>query len=390
LSELQPPPSAAPGTAGTRYYLHVLLDDGASPGSSQIFNNHIPLDLDLDESINVTKTTPLVHVSRGQLVPYIITVTNGIDVSLPNVTIVDRFPAGFRYVEGSARLDGVPTEPAMAGRELSWSGLTVTPDNRHELKLLLAVGSGVGEGEFVNRAQAMSALTGGAVSVEASARVRIVPDPALDCTDVIGKVFDDENRNGLQDEGEAGIPGVRLATARGLLATTDQFGRYHVTCAITPHEGRGSNFVLKLDDRTLPSGYRGSTQALQVQRATRGKMLELNFGASIHRVIGLDLSDAVFEPGAIEMRELWKPRLELLLEELRVAPAVLRLSYLADLEDPRLVDARVKTLRRYIENAWTEGAGEAGPSYELAIEPDVFWRRDEPTGARERRKENRE
>jgi uncharacterized repeat protein (TIGR01451 family) len=389
-SQLQPPPSTMAGTAGTSYRLHLTFDDSLVPGSSQIYNNHIPLDLDLDESISVTKTTPLVHVSRGQLVPYIITLTNGVGVSLPNVTIVDRFPAGFRYVEGSARLDGVATEPTLTGRELSWSGLTVTPDNRHELKLLLAVGSGVGEGEFVNRAQAMSALTGGAVSAEASARVRIVPDPALDCTDVIGKVFDDENRNGLQDEGEAGIPGVRLATARGLLATTDQFGRYHITCAITPHEGRGSNFVLKLDDRTLPSGYRGSTQSLQVQRATRGKMLELSFGASIHRVIGLDLADAVFEPGSIEIRELWQPRLDLLLQELRAAPSVLRLSYLADLEDRQLVDARVKTMRRYIENAWIEGAGEAGPSYELAIEPEVFWRRDEPTGARERRRGNRE
>jgi hypothetical protein len=236
----------------------------------------------------------------------------------------------------------------------------------------------------------MSAITGGPASTEAQARVRIVPDPALDCTDVIGKVFDDENRNGLQDDGEGGIPGVRLATARGLLATTDRFGRFHITCAITPREGRGSNFVLKLDDRTLPSGYRGSTQSLQVQRATRGKMLEFNFGASIHRVIGLDLADAVFEPGSIEIRELWQPRLDLLLEELRAAPAVLRLSYLADLEDPQLVDARVKTLRRYIESQWVEGAGEAGPSYELAIEPEVFWRRGEPTDARERRRGNRE
>jgi hypothetical protein len=50
----------------------------------------------------------------------------------------------------------------------------------------------------------------------------------------------------------------------------------------------------------------------------------------------------------------------------------------------------LKTLRRYIENAWTAGASEAGPSYELAIEPEVFWRRDEPTGARERRRGNRE
>jgi uncharacterized repeat protein (TIGR01451 family) len=387
-SELQPPVSAAAGTPGTNYQLHMLFDDTFVPGSTQIFNNHIPLDLDLDESISVTKTTPLLHVSRGQLVPYIITLTNGVGLNLPDVTVVDRFPAGFRYVENSARLDGVPTEPTLVGRELSWSGLTVTPDGRHELRLLLAVGSGVGEGEFVNRAQAFSALTGGAVSVEALATVRIVPDPALDCTDVIGKVFDDANRNGLQDEGERGIPGVRLATARGLLATTDQFGRFHITCAVTPHEGRGTNFVLKLDDRTLPSGYRGSTRSLKIQRATRGKMLEFSFGASIHRVIGLDLADPVFEPGTIEMRGLWVPRLELLLQELRKAPAVLRLSYLADLEDPELVDARLKALRRRIEEAWE--ATEGGPAYELDIEPDVFWRRGEPTDARERRSGNRE
>ncbi len=387
-SELQPPASVPAGTPGTVYHLHLLFDDSFVPGSSQIFNNHIPLDLDLDESISVTKTTPLVHVARGQLVPYIITLTNGVGVNLPDVTVIDRFPAGFRYVEGSARLDGVPTEPTLAGRELSWSGLTVTPDGRHELKFLLAVGSGVGEGEFVNRAQAMSSLTGGAVSAEAQATVRIVPDPALDCTDVLGKVFDDGNRNGLQDDGERGIPGVRLATARGLLATTDQHGRFHITCAVTPHEGRGTNFVLKLDDRTLPSGFRGSTQSLQIHRATRGKALEFSFGASIHRVIGLDLADPVFEPGAIEIRDLWRPRLELLLQELRAAPAVLRLSYLADLEDPQLVDARLKALRRQIEEAWATTEG--GPAYELAIEPDVFWRRGEPTDARERRRGNRE
>jgi hypothetical protein len=264
----------------------------------------------------------------------------------------------------------------------------VTPDGRHELKLLLAVGSGVGEGEFVNRAQALSALTGNVLSTEATATVRIVPDPALDCTDVLGKVFDDANRNGLQDEGERGIPQVRLATARGLTAMTDAFGRFHITCAMTPHEGRGTNFVLKLDDRTLPSGFRASTNNLQVQRATRGKALEFNFGASIHRVIGLDLADPVFEPGSTQMRALWVPRLELLMTELRAAPAVLRLSYLADLEDPQLVDARLTALRRQVEAAWQ--AVEGGPSYELAIEPEVFWRRGEPTDARERRRGDRE
>jgi uncharacterized repeat protein (TIGR01451 family) len=382
-SALQPPASVAPRTSGTIYYLHLTFDSSLLPGSGQIFNNHIPLDLDLDESVAITKTTPMVNVVRGQLVPYTITVANGVGVNLPDVTVVDRYPAGFRYVEGSARLDGVPREPVSVGRELSWTGLTVTATGTHTLVMLLAVGSGVGEGEFVNRAQATSALTGRALSGEATATVRIVPDPALDCTDVLGKVFDDANRNGLQDEAEAGIPQVRLATARGLLATTDQFGRFHITCAITPHEGRGTNFVLKLDDRTLPSGYRASTSNLQVKRATRGKALEFNFGASIHRVIALDLADAVFEPDSTQIRPVWLPRLELLMGELRVAPAVLRLSYLADIEDPQLVEHRLDALRRQIDTAWK--ATENCCAYELAIEPEVVWRRGEPPAARERR-----
>jgi hypothetical protein len=70
--------------------------------------------------------------------------------------------------------------------------------------------------------------------------------------------------------------------------------------------------------------------------------------------------------------------------ELRAAPAVLRLSYLADLEDPQLVDERLKMLQRRIEDAWA--ATEGGPSYDLKIEPDVFWRRGEATEARERRR----
>ena len=109
-----------------------------------------------------------------------------------------------------------------------------------------------------------------------------------------GTVFDDANRNGIQDDGERGLGGVRVATTRGLTATTDAYGRFHITCAVTPSEGRGSNFALKLDDRTLPSGYRPSTRPVLVERATRGKTLKFNFGASIHRVVGLDVADAVF------------------------------------------------------------------------------------------------
>src|SRR5262249_21753585 len=128
--------------------------------------------------------------------------------------------------------------------------------------------------------------------------------------------------------------------------------RYHITCAIVPNDSRGSNFVLKLDDRTLPSGYRMTTDQVQIQRATSGKALQVNFGASINRVVSIDLFDAVFEPGTTEIRVQWKPRIKLLIEELRKAPAVLRLSYVADTEDAALVKRRMETFKRQLTEAW--------------------------------------
>jgi uncharacterized repeat protein (TIGR01451 family) len=373
-SEFAPAPSVAARSAGTNHHLYLVLDGSQVPGSSQIFNNHIPLDPTLDGIVGITKTTPSLLVSRGQLVPYEIVVRNDLGVALPDLSVVDHYPAGFRYVKGSARVDGVPIEPTVAGRQLTWTDLGVEAAGRRSLMLLLAVGAGVGDGEFVNRAQAMSSLTGLPFSGVAMATVRVVPDPTFSCTDVTGKVFDDANRNGVQDPGEKGLPGVRLVTLRGLVATTDPYGRYHITCASVPNEQRGSNFVLKLDERTLPSGYRMSTRQVQVQRATQGKALSVDFAASIHRVVSLDMADAVFEPGSSKMRRQWKPRLERLLEELEKAPATLRLSYVADIEDEELVDERLKAVEEEIAAAWKARAG----GYPLEIEAKVFWRRGAP------------
>jgi uncharacterized repeat protein (TIGR01451 family) len=377
-SEFQPPASVPARSAGTAYHTFLRLNSVRVPGTSQLFNNHIPLDPRLDGAVSVTKTSPMLNVTRGQLVPYVITVSNSFGADLQDVNIVDRFPAGFRYVEGSARFDDTEAEPALVGRELVWSDLLLTSDGRHTIKLLLTVGAGVTEGEFVNRAQAMNALTGAVMSEEASATVRLVPDPTFDCTDVTGKVFDDFNRNGLQDGDEAGLQGVRLVTARGLAATTDAYGRYHITCAIVPNESRGSNFVLKLDDRSLPSGYRVSTRPIQVQRATRGKSLKMNFGASIHRVVGLDLADAVFVPESIEMREQWRSRMGLLMVELEKGPAVLRLSYVADIESESLVERRLDSLKSQIMRDWEE----RNCCYQLVIEPEIYWRLGGPPGRR--------
>ncbi|WP_321371819.1 hypothetical protein [uncultured Desulfuromusa sp.] len=368
-----PPLSIAAGSPGTNYHLQLLLNDGTIPGQSQIFNNPIPIDPVLDGAVVISKSASLTNVSKSSLVPYTITVTNIYGAPLDDISIVDYFPAGFKYVAGSARLNGDAVEPFINEQELRWNNLELGVNEVHTIKLLLVVSSGVSEGEYVNRARVFNTIFGSAVSGEASATVRVIPDPDMDCTDVIGKVFNDINLNGWQDQGESGMSGVRLVTARGLIATTDKHGRYHITCAVVPDEDRGSNFIMKLDDRSLPTGYRVTTENPRVQRATRGKMMRFNFGATIHRVVAIDIADGVFEPETTELRIQWQSKIDQLLAVLKEEPSVLRLSYLADVETEELVQKRLKKLKSMITDDW-----ETKSNSSLTIETEIFWRRGSP------------
>ncbi|WP_288381306.1 SdrD B-like domain-containing protein [uncultured Massilia sp.] len=350
----------AGGAESTQYYLGFLITNG---GSAPILNNHIPLDPVASGGVVLTKTTPMVNVARGELVPYTITAANATDATLAGVVLRDRMPAGFKYRPGSARVDGVASEPKVDGRELSWPARTLAPRARLAVTLVLAVGAGVGEGEYVNQAEAVNAL-GAPLAPPATAAVRIVPDATFDCPDVIGKVFDDANANGYQDEGEMGLPAVRLATPRGLLVTTDAQGRYHVPCAELPDPDRGANFVMKLDERTLPSGYRVTTENPGVARVTRGKVTKLNFGAAIHRVVRIELSDAAFEEGGDGLRAQWQQQIDTMMEQLKKKPSVLRIAYQRGAAGEEAARRRVAALRDAVRARWKE----LGDAYPLAVE----------------------
>ncbi len=373
ISEFAPAFSVPPVGAGTYYYLHLTLNDGAVPDDSQLFNNHLPIDPVLSDAVFISKTTPMVNVTRSQLIPYTITVRNKLTFPLSNTNVVDTYPAGFKYVKGSARLNGVAREPVQNGLQITWSNIDLIPDEVLTFKLLLIVGAAVNEGEYINRAHIFDTLTNSAASGVAAATVRVVPDPAFDCSDVIGKVFDDKNLNGYQDENEKGIAGARVVTVKGLNVTSDKYGRFHLTCAVVPDETRGSNFIIKLDERSLPSGYRVTTENPRVQRATRGKMLKFNFGAAIHRVVSMDMADGVFEKGSDEIHSQWLYRIDLLIEQLKDKPSILRLSYLADIEDSGLVDDRLEKVQDAILEKW-----DSIDSYNLKIETEIFWRRGGP------------
>jgi hypothetical protein len=219
--------------------------------------------------------------------------------------------------------------------------------------LVLTIGAGVTEGEFVNQAAAYHALTHALISNLATATVRIVGDPTFDCPDIIGKVFDDANGNGYEDPGEKGIAGVRLVTAQGLLVTTDKDGRYHIACPVRPDSAIGSDFIVKVDERTLPSGYRLTTDNPETVRLTAGKVTKLNFGASIHRVVRVEVNASAFD--VLELRPEVAAKLDPLVASLKDQRSIVRIAYSADSaaeESDSTVQARLGSLKAVLAALW--------------------------------------
>lgn len=368
-----PPTGAQP----TLYFMSFALTLTGNPATSSAnaVNNHIPLDPILGGAIAMTKTTPLVNVSRGDLVPYTLTATNTLAATLTNINVVDRIPPGFRYRLGSATLNGAASEPVVAGRDLTWAAQTFAAGERKTWKLILVVGTGVGEGEYTNQAWSLNSLINTLVSNIATAVVRVIPDPTFDCSDIIGKVFDDRNANGYQDEGEPGIANVRVVTARGLLVTTDSEGRFHVTCAAVPQMDHGSSFIMKLDERTLPSGYRLTTENPRDVRVTRGKMVKLNFGATVHRVVRLELSAAAFVGTTTELAPQWTLEFGTLPAKLKERPSVLRIAYRRGAEAEDLGTARLDAVAVRARELWQaarkDSKGDEDPRQPLIVETEM-------------------
>ncbi len=184
--------------------------------------------------------------------------------------------------------------------------------------------------------------------------------PAFVCSDVIGKVFDDADHDGYQDAGEMGIPSARLATVDGRIITTDEHGRFSVPCAAIPQD-IGSTFLLKLDPRSLPTGYRVTTENPRTVRLTQGMMSKMNFGVSLTNLVRVDLTAEAFDPQTGEIGKDLDKGLKALVKSVARKPSFVRLSYFVDGETTDLAEDRLKLVEDRLRDLWRDrGRGKLG------------------------------
>ncbi|WP_298258134.1 hypothetical protein [uncultured Litoreibacter sp.] len=347
-------------SAGNQFYTSFTF----APGDPFIINNNLPLEnCQGIPDILATKQADRESAVFGETVNFTLAFTNNTSNTVSNMNLVDVLPAGLLYTPNSAAVDGAPSEPTVNGLRLTWAGLSIAPTQTITVTLAARVAANGSYGELINRAF-MTDAAGNQLSNTATAVVRIEPEHVFDCSDIIGKVFDDVNQNGYQDQGEPGLPGVRLATVQGYLITTDEYGRYHVPCAELP-KSIGSNFTLKLDTRTLPTGYRVTTENPRVIRVTAGKFAKLNFGAALSNVVDIDLTARAFTADGKMSNALVKG-VERLIAKIEVTPSVLRLSYILRGEEPKQARARIKLVEDLIREKWRGGG-----RYKLNIEKTI-------------------
>lgn len=334
----------------------------------------------INAGVTLEKTTTSSIVQRGDIVPYEITVTNENTFLAGPVDLVDTLPPGFLYVPESASLAGA----VVSGRRITWPGITIPASSSLTVTLEARILDGADAGDLVNTVELFDSATGDPVAPPATATVRILPEAVFDCGDVIGKVYEDHNGNGQQDPeaagavtnqdifddkfggkasplvspqdlAEDGVPNARLATVDGTIITTDENGLFSVPCAMLP-EDRGSNFIVKLDERSLPAGYRVTTENPRVVRLTPGMMSELNFGVGLGRVARIDLGPAAFRGG--EMSPELQAGIRQLLPQLAEEVATLRLAFFvpstAEENDVRAARQALNMVEQFVQREWRD------------------------------------
>jgi|GEM_PF-117745 len=219
----------------------------------------IPVDPGLVSGLFIRKDVLRSIVEVGEFADYTVTINNqtGFPLTASDVFAVDDLPAGFTYVQGSARVDGKPIADPLgnAGPRLTFNVGKIELAKQVKLTYRVRVGPGALQGDGINRVIANYRVSNtGLFSVSNNATVKVTVNAGVfsDKAYVVGKVYADCNKDSLQtrtsgdEPSELGIPGIRLYLEDGTNVVTDAEGKYSFY-GISPR-----THVLKIDRTSLP------------------------------------------------------------------------------------------------------------------------------------------
>jgi len=216
--------------------------DHAKSGILQI---DVPVD-PVSTKLLMQKSASAPQASVGDVIQFTLTLQNtSATLAAEGVTIMDLMPTGFRYMKGSAQLDGKPLkDPALSsnGQQLLFGVGTLAHSATLTITYSVEITAAAPLTTVVNQAQAY--VSSAPASNLATAGVEVQSDFLQNINTLIGRVV-----VGCDSQGEQGIEKARVVMEDGSYAITDKNGDYHFQ-AIT-----NGTHVVQLDLASLPKGY---------------------------------------------------------------------------------------------------------------------------------------
>jgi uncharacterized repeat protein (TIGR01451 family) len=208
-----------------------------------------------EHGLEITKSVDQQRAELGDVVTYRVEVHNPTAARVSNVTVRDDLPESFHYVAGTARVNvgSAPEqaiEPETAGDNLNFNLGDLAPGAGARLLYRVRIGANAREGDLENVAVGSGTFANGERTETGIARATVRVGGGVFSTRqvIIGRVFEDVNRNGSFDSKDKPLAGVRIYLTSGQSVITDSQGLYNF-----PALSDGSQ-VMALDPVTVPAG----------------------------------------------------------------------------------------------------------------------------------------
>lgn len=198
--------------------------------------------------LEISKSADRPRAEIGDAVAYRLEIHNPTAAPVADLMVRDRLPQSFHYVPGTGRVTRgsaaeQPIEPEIAGDEIVFRIGEIGPGATARVLYRARVGANAREGEQENVAIASGVFPNGEHQQTQPARASVIVGGGVFSTRqiILGRVFEDVNRNGQFDDEDRPMPGVRLYLNSGQSVVTDSEGLYNI-----PSLGDGPQ-VISLD-----------------------------------------------------------------------------------------------------------------------------------------------
>ncbi len=241
-----------------------------------------PICIGPSQPIVITKTADRAAAEPGDTVIYRLSVRNQNTVAAKDIVLTDQLPLGFGWIDRSLRAElagkTVPISATRSGNQVTLTAQGTIPPSGvlsivYAAQLSPDAIRGTGENlasVSVHRVDTNAVLKDG----PARAKVKVRSGLLSDCGTILGRVFEDKNWDGEQQDNEPGIPNAIVFIDDGTRVTTDERGIYSLSNVVA-----GTRTGV-LDLSSVP-GYTFAPNRVRKERNSQTQLVRLEPGGMV-------------------------------------------------------------------------------------------------------------